>query len=87
MIEKLLPAKYHNTEILRRSLLKTITYRLVIITLDFVCVYLFSGKVKVALGFTIVSNIYTTIIYYFHERMWDRIKWGKTNLTEASKKI
>ena len=25
----------------------------------------------------IVSNIYTTIGYFLHERIWDRIKWGK----------
>ncbi|MGD0027783.1 MAG: DUF2061 domain-containing protein [Candidatus Bathyarchaeia archaeon] len=25
-----------------------------------------------------MSNIYTTIAYYFHERIWNRIGWGKT---------
>jgi len=25
----------------------------------------------------IVSNIYTTAGYFFHERIWSKIKWGK----------
>jgi len=31
----------------------------------------------VAFGFMIVSNIYTTLAYFFHERIWGKIKWGK----------
>jgi uncharacterized membrane protein len=76
MIEKLLTT-HHSGETLRRSVVKTISYRVVILILDFVCIYLFTGKIKVALGFMIVSNIYTTIGYFFHERIWDKIKWGK----------
>ena len=78
MIEKLLPGTHRSEETLRRSVVKTISYRAVILILDFVTIYLFTGKMKVALGFMIVSNIYTTIGYFFHERIWDKIKWGKT---------
>jgi uncharacterized membrane protein len=77
MIEKLLPKTHQATETLPRSIVKTISYRGVILILDFVSIYLFTGQVKVALGFMIVSNIYTTIGYFFHERIWDKIKWGK----------
>lgn len=77
MIEKLLPHTRHATETLRRSIVKTISYRAVILILDFTSIYLFTGQIKVALGFTIVSNIYTTVGYFLHERIWDKIKWGK----------
>jgi adenylylsulfate kinase len=60
-----------------RTLVKTVSYRLLIITLDFTTVYLFTGKVKIALGFMLVSNTYTTIAYFLHERIWGKIKWGK----------
>ncbi len=76
MIEKLFP-KIHSEETLRRSLLKTLSYRTTILILDFICIYLFTGQMKVAIGFTIVSNVYTTLAYFFHERIWDKIKWGK----------
>jgi uncharacterized membrane protein len=65
------------TETLRRSVVKTVSYRVVILILDFTAIYLFTGKIKIAVGFTIVSNIYTTLGYFFHERIWDKIKWGK----------
>jgi len=77
MIEKLLPDNHHAEETVRRSIVKTISYRLVILILDFTAIYLFTGQIKVAVGFMIVSNIYTTIGYFFHERIWDKIKWGK----------
>ena len=60
----------------KRSIVKAITYRGIIICLDFVAIYLLTGKVMSAAAFMIVSNIYTTVAYFFHERMWAGIKWG-----------
>jgi adenylylsulfate kinase len=77
MIEKLITGSHYAEETLCRSLVKTISYRIIILILDFVSIYLFTGKIKVALGFMIVSNIYTTIGYFLHERIWSKIKWGK----------
>ena len=74
-MEKL--STHQATETLKRSILKTVSYRIVILTLDFIAIYLFTGQVKVALGFMVVSNIYTTVGYFLHERIWDRITWGK----------
>jgi uncharacterized membrane protein len=73
-----LPAyTHHSEETLPRSVVKTVSYRIVILILDFVSIYLFTGKIKIAFGFMIVSNLYTTFGYFFHERIWDKIKWGK----------
>ena len=77
MIEKLHPDKHHAVETLHRSIVKAVSYRVVILILDFAAIYLFTGKIKIALGFMIVSNIYTTLGYFLHERIWDKIKWGK----------
>ena len=77
MIEKLLPVTHHEEETLRRSIAKTVSYRVVILILDFSAIYLFTGQIKVAFGFMIVSNIYTTLGYFLHERIWGKIKWGK----------
>ena len=77
MIEKLLPNTYSSKITVQRSIVKTISYRVIVVILDFIAIYLFTGQIKVALWFTIVSNIYTTIVYFIHERVWDKIKWGK----------
>jgi len=60
----------------KRSLVKAITYRIVIIILDFSVIYLLTHRVDVALGFMVISNIYTTAAYFLHERVWNRIRWG-----------
>jgi uncharacterized membrane protein len=61
-----------------RSIVKSLTYRLMIVVLDITVIYILTGRLDAALGFALVSNIYTTVAYYFHERIWNRIGWGKT---------
>jgi adenylylsulfate kinase len=60
----------------KRSIVKAITYRVVIVCLDFLAIYLLTGKVVTAAAFMVVSNIYTTAGYFLHERVWAGIRWG-----------
>ena len=60
----------------RRSIVKAITYRCIIIVLDFIVIYLLTGKAMTAATFMIVSNVYTTAAYFLHERVWAGIAWG-----------
>lgn len=57
-------------------MVKAVTYRLLIVCLDFTTIYLLTGKAHLALGFMIASNLYTTVAYLLHERIWARIRWG-----------
>ena len=52
-----------------RLTIKAITCRTLIMSLDFATIYLFTGAVRVALGFMIASNIYATVGYLVHERI------------------
>jgi len=59
-----------------RSLTKTITWRLTGSGSTFIISWLITGNVSVAgaiLGMHFVTN---TILYYFHERVWNNIGWG-----------
>jgi uncharacterized membrane protein len=76
-MERLSAESHHSRESLSRSITKTVTYRVLIMILDFSTIYLLTGKVKIAVGFMVASNVYTTIAYFAHERIWDRVKWGK----------
>jgi uncharacterized membrane protein len=60
-----------------RSLVKAISYRILIIILDFSVIYLLTRRFDIAFGFMVISNVYTTVAYYIHERIWDKIKWGR----------
>lgn len=60
----------------KRSISKAISYRIVVVIMDFSVIYLLTGKIMIAVGFMIISNIYTTIAYFIHERIWNKIQWG-----------
>jgi uncharacterized membrane protein len=60
-----------------RSLTKTIVYRITNIVADLVIVYALTRRVDVTVGVTIFTNMASTILYYLHERVWNRISWGK----------
>ncbi len=60
----------------KRSVVKAITYRLVVMCLDFLTIYLFTGAVHIALGFMVASNLYTSLAYLLHERAWAHVGWG-----------
>lgn len=64
-------------EHVKRSLAKTITYRLLIVVATFIVIYMMTGDVETTTSITIISNIINTVLYYIHERIWNRIHWGK----------
>lgn len=57
--------------------MKAVTYRVLIVILDFISIYVLTGKTRIAFGFMLVSNIYTTVAYFGHERLWAHIRWGR----------
>ncbi len=56
--------------------MRSVSYRLVIMALDFTVLTLLTQRMDIAFGFVVVSNIYTTAAYFIHERLWNRIQWG-----------
>jgi len=72
---------YHDpsVESLKRSVLKMISFELLLGCLNFLAVYLITGRARIALGFVVICGIYSMISFFIHERIWDKIKWGKIN--------
>jgi uncharacterized membrane protein len=69
----------------KRSIVKALTYRVIILCLDFIVVYVLTRKAEIAAGFMIVSNVYTTVGYFLHERVWAGIKWGLNTTAPGTK--
>lgn len=64
-------------EKIKRSLLKTISWR-VIGTLDTILIsWLITGAMTLALSIGTIELISKMVLYFFHERLWNQIKWGK----------
>ncbi len=60
-----------------RSILKAVTYRVLIIISVFIIIYWQTGKLDTAAAITGITTITGTTIYYLHERVWSRVKWGR----------
>jgi len=65
------------TESKSRSIVKTISWRFWATLTTIAIVFLFIGKPEVAISIGLVEVVLKMIIYFFHERAWDKIKFGK----------
>ena len=63
-----------------RSLVKSISYRITGSLYTFLISYLIIGKVGLALSIGLVELFTKIFLYYLHERIWDRISFGRKPL-------
>ncbi|WP_435415370.1 DUF2061 domain-containing protein [Polaribacter aestuariivivens] len=60
-----------------RSVVKALSWR-VIGTLDTLVVsYFLTGKIVLAASIASVDFLTKLVLYFFHERIWNKVKWGK----------
>jgi uncharacterized membrane protein len=60
-----------------RSLGKVVTWRILVTITNFIGGWLASGSWQVGLGVVSFALVVNSILYYFHERIWNRINAGK----------
>lgn len=66
-----------STEKPLRSIVKTISWR-ILGTLDTIVItWLITGEMSVAFTVGSIELVTKMILYFFHERIWNTIKWGK----------
>jgi len=61
----------------KRTLIKTITWRLIALAVTIIVVYAYSGDIKESLAVGFTANIIKMFIYYVHERVWNRVHFGR----------
>lgn len=60
-----------------RSIAKAFSWR-VIGTLDTLVIsYILTGKIALAASIASIDFVTKMVLYFFHERFWNLIKWGK----------
>lgn len=64
-------------ENIQRSLVKTISWRLVGTLATIVISYIITGTLELAFSIGIIELLSKLVLYFLHERTWNRIKWGK----------
>ena len=60
-----------------RSLAKAISWRILASADTFLISYIITGKLSWAGSITLLEIITKTVLYYLHERGWNKITWGK----------
>ena len=60
-----------------RSLTKTLVWRSWCIVSGLVILLLFGQDLWTATLYSVTVNVFLTISYYYHERLWSKIKWGR----------
>lgn len=66
-----------NSETPVRSIVKSISWRAVG-TIDTIFIsWMITGQVKTAFSIGGIELVTKMLLYFFHERLWNGIKWGK----------
>ncbi|AEM70996.1 Protein of unknown function DUF2061, membrane [Allomuricauda ruestringensis DSM 13258] len=70
-------AKDNASESPKRSVVKSISWRIVG-TLDTILIsWVVTGTLSMAFSIGLVELVTKMVLYFFHERIWNSIKWGK----------
>jgi uncharacterized membrane protein len=59
----------------KRSMAKTLTWRILATIGTIVIVLGFTKEVKLSITVGILDTVVKTVLYYFHERIWNKIHW------------
>ena len=60
----------------KRTMAKTISWRIIASLTTMTIVYLFTGEMILSLGVGAVEVVSKMILYYLHERAWGKLSWG-----------
>ena len=60
-----------------RSVLKALSYRLSASVVIGVVAFLYTKRIEISLIAFVGDFIVKLFLYYFHERIWEKIKFGK----------
>ncbi len=75
--EKLKKNDSSSQENIKRSLLKTVSWRAVGTITTVTVSYIITGTMALAFSIGGIELVSKMVLYFFHERAWNNIKWGK----------
>lgn len=67
----------NNTETATRSLVKAYSYRCCGTLTTIIISYAITGQFILSLGIGATEMVIKPFIYWCHERVWSRVKWGR----------
>lgn len=70
------------TETYKRTIAKIVSWRIILTCVNFTYTYVVTGSWQAGLAVAGLAAIFNSFIYFLHERGWNKIKWGKKNVSE-----
>ncbi|HDL86387.1 MAG TPA: DUF2061 domain-containing protein [Candidatus Acetothermia bacterium] len=67
----------------KRSIAKALSWRFVGVCITTVTVYFFTKEATLSLGVGLADSLAKLLTYYGHERLWDRMSFGRPKETEG----
>ena len=67
----------------KRTLAKTVTWRIIALVTTILVVYLYSKDITESLVIGVTANALKMVLYYVHERMWNRVSFGREKSIKA----
>jgi len=64
----------------KRSIVKGISWRIIATTTTITIVYLFFGRLDLAIATGMIETVLKVALYWAHERAWFKIKWGRKKI-------
>jgi uncharacterized membrane protein len=63
-----------------RSITKALTYRFWQSLNTFIISLIVTGKIEMATAIVSVEVVVKIVVYFFHERVWTKVRWGIKNV-------
>ncbi len=60
-----------------RSIVKTLSWRFVVLVLDFLIAYFFTQDIELSSKLALAKFVIASAVYFLHERAWNRVGWGR----------
>lgn len=60
-----------------RSVVKALSWRATGSFATFIIAWLIGGDITVAGSIAVIQIVANTMLYYFHERIWNAVSWGR----------
>ena len=66
-----------SAELKKRTLVKTITWRVTASLTTFLIAWMLTGDLLIGVSIGSIEAIAKIFLYYFHERIWNNVSWAK----------
>ncbi len=64
----------------RRSIVKGISWRIVATTTTVIIVFIFFGRLDLAIATGLIESVLKIGLFWAHERIWHKLRWGKKRI-------